>query len=59
MGSKDGRYVIPEAWLKGPNIQKRIRVLEKRDRYKIFLVIATAILLTGVLVGFLSVIDLI
>jgi hypothetical protein len=47
MGSKDGRYVIPEAWLKDPNIQKRIRVLEKRDRYKIFLVMATIILLMG------------
>ena len=47
MRSKDGRYVIPEAWLKGPNIQKRTRVLEKRDRYKIFLVMATIILLMG------------
>lgn len=47
MRSKDVRYVIPEAWLKDPNIQKRTRVLEKRDRYKIFLVMATIILLMG------------
>jgi uncharacterized membrane protein YukC len=55
MGSKDGRYVIPEAWLKDAEVQKRIRVIEKKGKYKIFLVIATAILLIGVLVGFLSV----